>query len=80
MPKGSAPNIVHTRTWAGDVVRPGRTKKQLAARFKNKMRENFPSTAEYRVDKKNAQTVKDRQVIPRGQTKAAYLSRARKKK
>ena len=52
MPKGSPPNIIHTKTWAGDVVRPGRTKAQLAARFKNKTRENFPSTSQYREDVK----------------------------
>jgi hypothetical protein len=42
MPKGSKPNIIHARTWAGKIL-PGRTKKELGARFKNKLREEYPS-------------------------------------
>lgn len=38
MPKGSAPNIIHTRTLTGKIL-PGKTRQQFKARKKNMLRE-----------------------------------------
>ena len=56
MPKGSVPR---GRDYFGTVVSPSAKRKQTQAKFKNTMRENFPTAAQYREDVKTAATRKD---------------------
>ena len=56
MPKGSVPR---GRDYFGTVVSPSAKRKQAQAKFKNKMRESFPTTTQYREDVKTAATRKD---------------------
>ena len=56
MPKGSVPR---GRDYFGAVVSPSAKRKQTQAKFKNKMRESFPTTTQYREDVKTAATRKD---------------------
>ena len=56
MPKGSVPR---SRDYFGAVASPSAKRKQTQARFKNKTRENFPTTTQYREDVKTAATRKD---------------------
>jgi len=59
MPKGSPPNIIHTKTWSGKVIRPRRTKAQLAARDKSMARELSPSDTQYKSARSAAAARKD---------------------
>ena len=56
MPKGSVPR---GRDYFGAVVSPSAKRKQTQAKFKNKMRESFPTTTQYREDVKAAAARKD---------------------
>jgi hypothetical protein len=56
MPKGS---VSRSAGWVGKVVSPSPKRKQQAAKFKNLMRENFPSTEQYREDVKAARVKKE---------------------
>ena len=56
MPKGSVPR---GRDYFGAVVSPSAKRKQTQAKFKNTMRENFPTAAQYREDVKAAAARKD---------------------
>ena len=56
MPKGS---VLRGRDYFGAVVSPSAKRKQTQAKFKNKMRESFPTTTQYREDVKTAATRKD---------------------
>lgn len=61
MPKGSVPR---GRDYFGAVVSPSAKRKQTQAKFKNKMRENFPTTAQYREDVKAARVKKEVRAEP----------------
>ena len=60
MPKGS----VSRRGWIGKVVSPSPKRKQMAAKFKNTMRENFPTTSQYAEDRKAARVKIDIRAEP----------------
>jgi hypothetical protein len=61
MPKGSVPR---GKPYFGAVKSPSPARKQRQAKFKNTMREDFPTTSQYREDIKTSRTKRDIRAEP----------------